>query len=125
MLGADAPLDCIVVGGGPAGLTAAIFLARFGRRFVVVDSDNSRARLIPRSHNHPAFPQGINGEDLLSRMRAQLAGFDGIVLVAEATAARRGEDGFAVTVGQATLLSRYLLLATGVVDLEPPIPGAL
>src|SRR5687768_10139970 len=42
MLGADAPLDCVVVGGGPAGLTAAIFLARFGRRFVLVDSDNSR-----------------------------------------------------------------------------------
>jgi thioredoxin reductase (NADPH) len=124
MFGADAPLDCIVVGGGPAGLTAAIFLARFGRRFVLIDSDNSRARRIPKSHNHPAFPQGINGEDLLSRMRAQLAGFDGNVLVAEATAARLGEDGFQVTVQQAALRSRYLLLATGVVDLEPPIPGA-
>jgi thioredoxin reductase (NADPH) len=125
MHGTDPPLDCIVVGGGPAGLTAAIFLARFGRRFVLVDADNSRARRIPRSHNHPAFPQGINGEDLLSRMREQLAGFDGNVLLAKATAAWKGENGFAVTVGQATLLSRYLLLATGVVDLEPPIPGAV
>jgi thioredoxin reductase (NADPH) len=89
----DRLLDCIVIGGGPAGLTAAIFLARFGRRFVLIDGGNSRAMLIPKSHNHPAFPQGINGEDLLVRMRAQLAAFEGRVLASEATEARQTDGG--------------------------------
>ena len=66
-----AELDCLIVGGGPAGLTAAIYLARFRRRFVLVDAGRSRAAWIPVSHNHPGFPDGIEGEELLRRMRAQ------------------------------------------------------
>ena len=72
---AEAPLDCVVIGGGPAGPTAAIFLARFRRCFALIDGGDSRARWIPRSHNHPAFPDGIVGEALLQRMREQLAGY--------------------------------------------------
>src|SRR5215217_7456151 len=70
----DAPsLDCLIVGGGPGGLTAAIYLARFRRRFLLVDAGQSRASRIPRSHNHPAFPDGVGGIELLERMRVQLA----------------------------------------------------
>ncbi|WP_410315583.1 NAD(P)-binding protein, partial [Klebsiella pneumoniae] len=47
----DSPLDCLVIGAGPAGLTAAIYLARFRRRFRVIDGGASRAALIPISHN--------------------------------------------------------------------------
>ena len=67
--------DCCILGGGPAGLTATIFLARFRRRAIVLDEGSSRARLIPRSHNHPAFPDGIGGPVLLGRMREQLEAF--------------------------------------------------
>ncbi|MET1047917.1 MAG: FAD-dependent oxidoreductase, partial [Hyphomicrobium sp.] len=49
-------LDCLIIGGGPAGLTAAIYLARYHRRVAVYDSRNSRAGLIPESHNYPGFP---------------------------------------------------------------------
>ena len=52
-------LDCAILGGGPAGLTAAIYLARFRRRVRVYDDRQARASLIPRSHNYPAFPDGI------------------------------------------------------------------
>jgi thioredoxin reductase (NADPH) len=64
-------LDCLVIGAGPAGLTAAIYLARYRRHFVVVDGAASRDSLIPRSHNYPGFPVGIPGNELLGRMRTQ------------------------------------------------------
>src|SRR3546814_8777110 len=61
----DGPLDCLVIGAGPAGLTAGIYLGRCRRRFLVVDGGSSRAAWIPRSHNHPGFPVGIGGNALL------------------------------------------------------------
>ena len=62
--------DCLIIGGGPAGLTAAIYLARYRRAAVVIDDGASRAALIPASHNYPGF-KGIAGPDLLSRLREQ------------------------------------------------------
>ena len=64
-------MECLVIGGGPAGLTAAIYLARFHRRFLVVDANASRASWIPISHNIAGFPDGIAGNDLIALMRAQ------------------------------------------------------
>ena len=64
-------LDCLIIGGGPAGLTAAIYLARYRRRVVVVDAGDSRAALIPESHNYPGF-RGIGGPALLAKLREQV-----------------------------------------------------
>src|SRR5438270_334356 len=66
-------LDCAIVGAGPAGLTAATYLARFRRNIHVFDAGNSRARYIPLSHNCPGFPEGVSGAELLQRLRAQAA----------------------------------------------------
>ena len=71
----DERFDVIVIGGGPAGLTAATYLARFHRRCVVLDAGDSRARWIPESHNCPGFPSGVAGTALLARMREQAAQF--------------------------------------------------
>ena len=58
-------VDALIVGGGPAGLTCAIYLARYRRKVVVVDSMKSRAALIPETHNYPGFADGIAGPRLL------------------------------------------------------------
>ena len=118
----DDVLDCLIVGGGPAGLTAATYLARSRRSFALVDGGDSRARWIPTSHNIPGFPQGVTGEALLARMRAEAARYAGTTLRAEATAARRDGDLFRVTVGDADLVARRIILACGVKDREPERP---
>jgi thioredoxin reductase (NADPH) len=122
----SAPLDALIIGGGPAGLTAAIYLARFRRRFALVDSGHSRASWIPRSHNHPGFPDGVGGIELLKRMREQLAGHGGEVLSGSATSLSAREDSlFCAIVNGENIIASHVILCTGVVDVEPPLPNAL
>ena len=106
-------------------MTAAIFLARFRRSVVVLDDGASRAALIPRSHNHPAFPGGIAGGDLLSRMRSQLRELGLSIEAGAAESVGREADGQLRVCASRTWMSRYMILATGVRDRLPPLPDAL
>lgn len=117
--------DCAIVGAGPAGLTAAVYLARFHRRVVVFDGGRSRARWIPESHNCPGFPGGISGETLLQRLCAQLAAYDVAVRPSSVTDARRTPDAFELvdTSGE-VVRARSVLLATGIVDTLPAVEWA-
>lgn len=116
--------DCLIVGAGPAGLTAAIYLRRFLRSICVVDSNESRANKIPLSRNYPGFPEGINGKELLTLLRAQLGEFGGVVTRGTVTRLQRTAEGhFSAECAERKLEARTVLLATGVVDVEPAIPG--
>src|SRR3546814_18033414 len=63
--------DCLIIGGGPAGLTAAIYLARFHLEAKVVDAGMSRASLIPCTRNHAGFPDRTTGQEMIHRKREQ------------------------------------------------------
>jgi thioredoxin reductase (NADPH) len=116
-------LDCLIVGGGPAGLTAAVYLARFRRRALVIDAGRSRAALIPASHNYPGF-HSIRGSELLARLREQAEALDVTVLSGEARAATRGDGAFSVDTSHGPFTARTLVIATGIVDVAPPIADA-
>lgn len=123
----DDILDCLVIGGGPAGLTAAVYLARFRRRVAVVDSGSSRATLIPKSHNLPGFPDGIAGPELLRRQRAHARRFGALLLSGTVAGLDRTAcGGLAAEIrsddAPARLEARAVLLATGAIDLEPDLP---
>jgi thioredoxin reductase (NADPH) len=123
----DELLDCIIVGGGPAGLTAALYLARFERRFLLVDAGASRASWIPTSHNIPVFADGISGREILARQREHVARYGAEVLQGTVTVLRRDEGGFtaSVEVGSGLVREvrvRRVLLATGADDVEPDLP---
>jgi thioredoxin reductase (NADPH) len=123
--GANAPdrLDCLIVGGGPAGLTAATYLARFRRRIALADCGESRARHIPVSHNCPGFPFGVAGTELLARMRDQAAQFGVEPLAARIEAIEVEEGGFLARASGAPWHARTVLLATGIRDRLPPLAG--
>lgn len=113
-------LDCLIVGGGPAGLTAAIYLARFRRRAVIVDAGYSRALLIPRTNNFPGFPDGISGAELLERLRQQLSRYEIEMVKESVKTIQVSGDRFIATTTTATMSARKVLLATGVIDVAPP-----
>lgn len=117
----DQPIDCLIVGAGPAGLTAAIYLSRFYLRTRLIDAGKSRAAAIPRTHNHAGFPGGISGAELLARMREQAAQFDAHVTDGLVERLERRDDLFVAHVGDARIAARTVLLATGVVNNRPPI----
>ncbi|MEW6759299.1 MAG: NAD(P)/FAD-dependent oxidoreductase [Pseudomonadota bacterium] len=119
--------DTLIIGGGPAGLTAAVYLRRFTRHIALVDKGNSRLSWIPVSHNYPGFPDGVNGVQLLENLRTQLANYGGSVMPGEITSLRL-EDGifvgdYAPTDGgePCQIRAHTVLLATGVADAGMPV----
>lgn len=117
-------LDCVIVGAGAAGLTAATYLARFRRRFKMIDSGASRLLWIPTSHNYPGFIHGIHGGDILKRMREQ-ADHYGVTSVSGKVERISRTDGgcFTTSIGNREYRSRTVLVATGVVDVPPDFPA--
>jgi thioredoxin reductase (NADPH) len=119
----DDILDCLIVGGGPAGLTAAIYLARFHLDILVVDGGKSRAGWIPCSHNHAGYPDGINGKELLQLMREQAQKYGAKIKTEQVTKLERDEETgvFTATWGSGCERARAVLLATGLTNRRPPM----
>ena len=114
--------DTIIIGGGPAGLTAAIYLARYHRKVAVIDRGGSRTALIPTSHNHAGYPQGVRGVDLLAAMRQQAAQFGAQLIGGEIESITAAGKGWQLTGPDLDLTTRTVLFATGTVNRYPDIP---
>ena len=104
-------VDCIVVGAGPGGLAAAVYLARYLRAVVVLDDGRSPALSIPRSHNCPGYPHGIPGPELLDRLRRQAERYGACTLAGRVEAVECDDDGgFAAILQQQTIIADAVLL---------------
>jgi thioredoxin reductase (NADPH) len=113
--------DCLIVGGGPAGLTAAIYLTRFHLTAKLVDAGRSRAGLIPCTHNHAGYPDGISGKELIARMKEQAQKYGTSIVTSRVTRLDPVEDGFRAEWGAGFVVARKVLLATGVTNRRPPM----
>jgi len=116
--------DALIVGAGPAGLTAAIYLGRFHRKTLVIDAGVSRARWIPESHNIPGFCSGIAGQELLTQMTTQARSYGAQIRRGTVESVTASNGVFRAQVGREVHASPYLLLASGVEDRLPAVGGA-
>ncbi len=116
-------VDVLIVGAGPAGLTAAVYLTRFRRRVLVANGGDPRASWIPLSHNMPGFPKGITGDAILGRLREQAEEYGAAIEAGRVEALTRDGDVFCATINGRQVAARAVLLATGVVDHHPDLPG--
>ncbi|GAA4777386.1 NAD(P)/FAD-dependent oxidoreductase [Actinomycetospora chlora] len=119
----ETPLDVLVIGGGAAGLAAALTLARSRRDVLVVDAGEPRNAPAAAMHAYLGH-DGLPPAELLRRSRAEVESYGGRVRPGTAVAARREGELFAVDTGDgATLRARRLVVATGLVDELPDVPG--
>lgn len=114
-----APDDCIIIGAGPAGLTAAIYLARYHLSIRLFDSGTSRAAWIPCTHNHAGYPDGISGKELLARMQEQARKYGAVREEKRVEHLAKTGDHFTIGTDSGTFTARSVLLATGVVNRRP------
>ena len=114
--------DVVVVGGGAAGLSGALMLARVRRSVVVIDA--GAPRNAPAAGVHGLLGRdGIRPAELLKRGRAEVHRYGGQVVAGEVATAARGTQGFTVAlVDGRSVRARRLLVATGLVDQLPDVP---
>jgi thioredoxin reductase (NADPH) len=115
--------DAVVVGGGLAGLSAALYLGRSRRRALLLDAEESMARWEPIVENYLGFPEGLSGQKLLDLGRVQVQQFGVPIVHDRIGRIFRDGEGFVVE-GAASYRSACVLLATGLTHLLPDIPGA-
>jgi thioredoxin reductase len=120
----DREVDVVVVGGGPSGLAAASWLARYRRRVLVVDSGEHRADKVEHSHGYlgrdPQTPR-----ELLARGRQEVLAYPNATITSDVVeSAQPAPRGFAVRLRDGGLVAAHkLVLACGVVDAKPDVPG--
>lgn len=116
--------DVVVVGGGPAGLSAAGWLGRYRRRVVLLDGGEHRNRWVDHSHGYLTHDDA-DPKELLRVSRAQVGAYPTVELRSgRAHAAHRADDGtFVVDSASGPLPTRRVVLATGVVDAFPEVEG--
>src|SRR3954468_4844988 len=115
-------LDCLVIGGGPAGLLAAVYLGRYRRSVQGIDAGESRADKNPKNHYYPVFFE-IPGPELLGRLKAQARQYGAELVSGRVTSLRKEGDTFVASSSGSDVNARFVLLATGLVDHCPPIEG--
>ena len=115
--------EVIIIGGGLAGLSAAIYLGRAQRDTLVIDSGRSMAHWEPVVGNYLGFADGVSGDELLRQGRLQ-AERQGVKFADDKVEELRADgDEFVVRTKRQTYRAKRLLLATGIFHLPPDIPG--
>ena len=119
----DSPVrEVTIIGGGMAGLSAAIYLGRAQRDTLVIDSGHSMAKWEPVVENYLGFPEGIDGNELLRRGKKQAERYE-VAFAEDEIEEVTGGEFFTLRGKKDVYTTKRLLLATGIFHLPPEIPG--
>ena len=120
-----ADYEIAVVGGGPAGLTAALFAARRGRSTILLDPLGSGGAILnlERVEDFPGFPEAVSGFELGPRIQQQVVEAGGTVELGEVTRIERRGDEWVVATGSREILAGAVILASGTKSSELGVPG--
>lgn len=123
-VGVDEPFEVLVIGGGPAGLSAALYLARYDRTTAVFDAGRGRSTWHQTNHNYLGFPGGVPARKLRELGREQLAEYPHVAILEHAITEMRREGEWFVAEGQAGVWrGKSVIIATGVIDHYPHFEG--
>ncbi|MED1202813.1 NAD(P)/FAD-dependent oxidoreductase [Heyndrickxia acidicola] len=116
--------DCVIVGGGIAGLQAGIQLGRYKHRILIIDSNNGRSSICHGYHNILGYPDGVSGVELRGAGKKQCEAL-GVVLVEDTVVSAKKIENYFILTGQQgqTYSGKTLLFATGVMDRIPDFPS--
>ena len=120
----DVTYDCVVVGGGPAGLSAAIYLARYNRTVIVADHADGRSTTPEVNENYLGFPDGVASRALREHGRRQAGRFGAEFAQGKIERIVRDDGQFVATGDGLSLCGRTLIFATGVRDYLPEFDNA-
>lgn len=119
--------DILIIGGGPAGLSAGIYATRSGLKSLLIEKScvGGQAITTDRIENYPGFPEPISGPDLLERMKMQAEGFGLEIREFSSVNAIEKGDGFRIAIsGGWQLTAKAVILATGAEYREMDVPGS-
>lgn len=116
-------IDILVLGGGPAGATAAIYAARAGKSVTLVYQDGGALHKAERIENFYGFPEPVTGPELFRRGLAQAEALGVAVRKTQVLGLGFGGEGLAADTTEGTLEARAVILATGAQRRQPKIPG--
>ncbi|MED4695048.1 NAD(P)/FAD-dependent oxidoreductase [Peribacillus frigoritolerans] len=117
-------LDCVIIGGGPAGLNAALVMGRAGRKTILFDEDKPRNRVTQESHGF-ITQDGVKPSEFKKRARTDVQKYPSVSIKKERVEIIEKASGvFRIqTKGGTDYMAKKVLLATGLRDVLPEIPG--
>lgn len=121
----EGPWDVVIIGSGPSALTAAIYTTRGAASTLILGGEvwGGQLMLTTTVDNFPGFPEGIQGPELMEKMKAQAVRFGAEFVGAAVTKVEVSKKPFEITAGGKTYLARAIIVATGAQTLWLDAPG--
>lgn len=116
--------EVVVIGGGPAGLTAALYATRLGHETAIFDRGGGRAAMMQDTHNVIAISEAVSGNELLSQAIEQVEGYGAAYHRSSVTGIERSAEKFRLETDDGEVVADQVVLATGFNDArpDPPLP---